>query len=75
MVQCSESEAQGILSSDKRVVWHEDTMFKIPVDGYDTVHLVEIDQYEYEQLKRLNGLTPEEIIDNYTLSLIEGGIL
>lgn len=75
MIQCPESEAQGILSSDKNTIWHEISMYKIPVDGYDTVQLVEIDKYEYEQLKRLNGLTPEEIIDNYTLSLIEGGII
>lgn len=75
MVHCEEHEAQGILSSDRKKIWHEISMFKIPVGNYDSVELVKIDKYEYEQLKRLNGKTPEEIIDEYTLSLIEGGVL
>lgn len=75
MVICSESEAEAILSSDKQNIWHEETLYKIPVEGYDTVRLEEIDKYEYEKLKMLNYKTPEEIIDSYTLSLIEGGVL
>lgn len=75
MVLCSESEAQAILSSDKIHIWHEPTLYNIPVSGYDTVTIEEIDEYEYQQLKILNGKTPQEIIDMYTLSLIEGGIL
>lgn len=75
MLVCDESEAQGIVSSDGSYVWHVEYLYKIPVDGYDTVDLVEIDKYEYEQLKVLNYKTPQEILDAYTLSLIEGGIL
>lgn len=75
MVFCEDSEAQAILSSDQNHKWHVKGFYKIPVDGYDTVELVEIDKYEYEQLKVLNGKTPEEIIDNFVLSLIEGGML
>ena len=41
----------------------------------DTVELVEISEAEYERLRALNFKTPEEIIDAYTLSLLEGGIL
>ena len=67
--------AQAILSSDKKYVWHINTLLRIPVSGYDTVELEEINIYEYERLKMLNMKTPEEIIDAYTLSLIEGGIL
>ena len=70
MVLCSESEAQGIMSSDKKEFWHEETMYRIPVEGYDTVKLVEIDKYEYNQLKVLGMKTPEEIIDAYTLMLL-----
>lgn len=75
MVLCSEAEAQAIMSSDHQKIWHEVSMYQIPVSGYDTVKLEPIDRYEYEQLKNLNCQTPEEIIDNYTLSLIEGGVL
>ena len=75
MLLCEESEAQAIVSSDGSYVWHLDWLLNIPVDGYDTVDLKEIDKYEYEQLKILNYKTPQEIIDEYTLILIEGGIL
>ena len=75
MVVCDESEAQAIVSSDGTYIWHLDWLLKVPVDGYETVELVEIDEYEYKQLKMLNMKTPQEIIDEYTLFLIEGGIL
>ena len=75
MLLCEESEAQAIVSSDGSYVWHLDWLLNIPVDGYDTADLKEIDKYEYEQLKILNYKTPQEIIDEYTLLLIEGGIL
>ena len=75
MVACDESEAQAIISSDGEYIWHIDGLYNIPVNGYDTVKLEEIDEYEYKQLKVLNYRTPEEIIDAYTLSLLEGGIL
>ena len=75
LVLCSEDEAQAILSSDKDTIWHEETFYKIPVSGYDTVSLVEIDEYEYRRLKMLNGKTPEEIIDAYTLMLLSEGVI
>ena len=76
MVLSSQNEAQAILSSDRNTIWHEKTLHKVPVDGiFDTVEVVKIDEYEYKQLKVLNGKTPEEIIDEYTLLLIERGIL
>ena len=75
MVLSTEDEAQAILSSDKETIWHEATLYNVPVDGYDTVTLVKIDEYEYKQLKILNGKTPEEIIDAYTLMLVNSGII
>ena len=75
MVLCGEDEAQAILSSDKETVWHERTLYKIPVEGFDTVELIDIDEHEYKQLQMLNGRTPEEIADAVILSLIEDGII
>ena len=75
MVLCDEDSAQAILSSDSNTIWHEKTLYKIPVNGYDTVTVEEIDEYEYKQLKVLNGSSPEEIIDKYTALLLEMGVL
>ena len=75
MVLSDENEAQAILSSDKKTIWHERTLYNVPVDGYDTVDLMEIDEYEYKKLKTLNLNTPEEIADAVILSLLESGII
>ena len=75
MIVCDKSQAQAIMSSDGEYIWHVAGLYRLPVDGYDTVELVEIDQYEYKQLKVLNYKTPTQIIDEYTLLLLEGGIL
>ena len=75
MVLCEESDAQAILSSDKNHIWHEVSLYNIPISGYDTVRVEEIDEFEYRKLKIFNGKSPEEVVDAYTLSLIEGGII
>ena len=75
MVACDKSEAQAIISSDGEHIWHVTGLYRIPVDGYDTVDLVEIDKHEYGQLKIFNLKTVEDIIDEYTLLLINGGVL
>lgn len=75
MVNCTEDDAQAFLSSDKNTIWHDITLYNIPIPGYDTVSLVEIDEYEYNRLKMLNGRTPEEIIDLYTAMLISQNII
>lgn len=77
MVLCSENDAQAILSSDSDTIWHEETLYKIPVNGYDTVRIEEIDEYEYKQLKVLNYKTPQEIFDQAVLLTINkflGGV-
>lgn len=68
-------EAQAILGSDGNTVWHVEGFYDLPVSGYDTVRLIEIDEYEYKQLKMLNGKTPEEIIDAFVISLLEDNII
>lgn len=70
-----ENSAQAILGSNKNTIWHERTLYNVPVTGYDTVDLVEIDEYEYKQLRVLNMKTPEQIIDEYNLLLLEMGVL
>lgn len=75
MVLCDINEAQAILSSDMNTIWHEKTLYKIPVKGYDEVEILPIDQFEYKQLKMLNGKTPEEIIDAFVVSLLEQNII
>ena len=75
MVLSDINDAQAILSSDKDTIWHEKTLYKVPVSGYDEVEIEEIDEYEYKQLKMLNLSTPEEIIDSFLLSLIENNII
>lgn len=75
MVLCSEDEAQGFLSSDKSRIWHEPSLYKIPIPGYDTVALEVIDKFEYEQLKIFKCRSIEEVIDTFLLELIEGGVI
>lgn len=75
MVLSDVNEAQAILSSDNETIWHERSLYKIPVEGYDTVDLVEIDAYEYKQLKVLNMKSPQEIIDSVIFELINEGVI
>lgn len=77
MVLTDENFAEAILSSSKDDIWHEKSLYKVPVDepNFETVELIEINKFEYEQLKMLNGKTPEEIIDNFVLSLLEDNII
>lgn len=75
MILCEPNEAQAILSSDNETIWHEKTLDKLPIEGYETVEIQEINEHEYRQLLSLSLCTPMEIIENYTMSLIEEGIL
>lgn len=72
---CDLEKAQAILSSDGNHVWHEESLYNIPVDGYDTVRVEEIDEYEYERLKLLDGKSPEVIMDEFVLDFISGGTM
>lgn len=75
MVLSDENEAQAILSSDQNTIWHEESLYEIPVDGYDTVCIESIDKYEYSQLKMLGLKTPQEIMDAFLLELIAEGVI
>lgn len=75
MILCHEDEAQAILSSDAKHIWHLDTLYDLPIERYDTVSMIEINQYEYEELKLFNLKTREDLIDAFTLSLIKDGVI
>ena len=75
LILCGNRKAQGIVSSDDNTIWHVRGFHPLTGVERETVDLYEIDEKEYHQLKALNGVTPEEIIDEYTLYLIEEGLL
>lgn len=77
MILSDENEAQAILSSDKNTIWHESTLYNIPVDEsiFDTVTIEQINRYEYDQLKILGMRSPEEIIDSFLANLISEGVI
>ena len=70
-----EKDAEVILSSDEKYHWHLDSLNKVPVDGYDTVKLEKIDMYEYNRLKSTVCNDIEKLLDEYTMLLIERGVL
>lgn len=74
-ILCDIDEAQAILSSDKNTIWHEETLYALPISGFDTVRIEEIDAYEYKQLCMLNLNTPQEIMDAFLLELIAEGVV
>lgn len=73
MLFCDENEAQAIFSSDRKTIWHEETLYNLPVSGYDTVRIEEIDEYDYKRLKALNCGTVEDIIDKAVMSIVVDG--
>lgn len=75
MVLTDENFAEAILSSSKDDIWHVKGFYKVPVDGYETVEIFEIDKFEYRKLKALNGKTAEQIADDVILDLINSGII
>ena len=75
MVNCTEDDAQGIISSNGKYIWHVDGYYLIPSPEYDTVTLEPIDKYEYDQIMALVVTTPKAIIYSCTLTLIQGGLL
>ena len=71
-----ENSAQAILLSDKNTIVHERTLYNVPSEvSIDTVDIEPIDKFEYKQLKVLNMKTPEQIVDEYNLLLLEMGVL
>lgn len=73
MLFCDENEAQAIFSSDRKTIWHEETLYNLTIPGYDTVRVEEIDEYDYKRLKALNCGTVEDIIDEFVINTIANG--
>ena len=72
---CPRCEANGIVSESGNAIWHLEGFYPFQEGQYDTVKAVEITEEEYRYLVIFGGKTPEEIIDAYTLSLLEEGVL
>ena len=71
-----ENEAQAILLSDKNTIVHERSLYNVPCEvKVDIVDVIEIDSFEYEQLRVLNLKSPEAIIDEFLVHLLEEGII
>lgn len=70
-------EAQAILGSDGNTIWHVEGFYDLPVEAgkYETVKLIQIDEFEFKQLRMLNCRSLDEILDEYTLLLIEEGVI
>lgn len=75
LLLCDESEAQGILSSSGETAYHISTTLPFPTDIFPTVTIEEIAYPEYEQLSRLCLKTPEQIMEEVVMELIERGVL
>lgn len=77
MLLSDECEGQAILGSDGNTIWHIDGLYDLPVEAgeYDTVRLEDATEREFQQFKMLNGLSVDEILDNYTMLLIQEGII
>ena len=77
MVLTDVSDAQVVLSSDESTFWHTETLYKIPDDApkFEIVKIIPIEEHEYKQLKVLNMKSPESIIDEFVMSLIESNII
>lgn len=73
MLLCGLDEAQAILSSDEETIWHEESLYNIPVPGYATVRIEEIDEYDYKRLKAFGCNTIDDIIDNVVVNIIING--
>ena len=71
-----ENEAQAILLSDKNTIVHERTLYNVPAEvNVDVVDTVEIDEFEYRQLKMFSCKSLSEVLDEYTLLLVQEGII
>lgn len=75
LLLCDEEDAQGILSSTGDTAYHLPSLNPFPVDSFTTVTLEEITEHEYNQLKAAHCMSPEEIIDQYTIILLDQGVI
>lgn len=65
LICCEDDDAQGIISSDGMNIWHIEGKDNIPNREIDTVGLVEIEQEEYDILRRaLDSEEKLEVINN-----------
>ena len=75
MILCDPIESQAVLGSDYNTIWCDSLSCSEPINGYDIVDIFEIDKHEYDQLKIFSCRTLEEVLDEYTLRLINEGVI
>lgn len=77
MLLSGEGEAQAILGSDGNTIWHVEGFYDLPVEAgnYETVSIQEIEEFEFKQLKMFGCRSLTEVLDEYTLLLIEEGVI
>ena len=69
-----QNEAQGILSSDGKTAYHDNTMIACN-NMVNVDEIIEIRKYEYDQLKHLQLKTYEEIVDSVVSMMIQRNML
>lgn len=67
IVLCQRNGARGVLSTDGSTVWHVVGWKEIPLPDVISVHLVEVDEEEYEILKSAIGTEDEPPQDDQTV--------
>ena len=71
IVLCKRNDARGILSTDGSTVWHVIGWKEIPLPNVISVHLIEINEEEYEILKSAIGSkeTPSQNYDQVAVEI------
>lgn len=72
-ILCGEDDSELILNSSNDGYYNLD--IQPYVEGYTPVSIKKIDEFEYEELRKFDGMTKQELIDATILNLIEEGVI
>lgn len=74
LLLASPNEAQGVLSSDGNYAYHDKSMISCK-DMINVDEIIEIEKYEYDQLKHLQLKTYDEIVDSVITLMLERNMI